>query len=85
MNRPASNGVHSSRRAPRWSGRTLKMEGVAFVMVGIVGAVVVELLAVSHSIAMAKRDAEFRGSVWFALVGLVTFFIGWMKSRRTGS
>ena len=77
--------MHPFRRVPRWSGRAFKIEGVAFVMVGVVSAAVVELLAVSHSIAMAKRDAEFRGSVWFALVGLVTFFIGWMKSRRTGS
>jgi len=85
MNKPASDGVRSSRRAPRWSGRALKMEGVAFVMVGIVSAIVVEFLAVSHSIALTTRDTGFRGSVSFALVGLVTFFIGWTKSRRTGS
>jgi hypothetical protein len=82
MNKPASDGVRSS---PRWSGRAIKMEGVAFVMVGIVSAIVVELLAVSHSIALTTRDYELRGSVSFALVGLVTFFIGWTKSRRTGS
>ncbi len=85
MNRPASNGVHSSRRAPRWSGRAFKIEGVAFVIVGVVSAGVVELLAASHSIATTTRDGEFRSSVSFALVGLVTFFIGWTKSRRAGS
>ena len=77
--------MHSSRRVSRWSGQALKIEGVAFVMVGVVSAAVVELLAVSHSIAMTTRDGEFRGSVSFALVGLVTFFIGWTKSRRAGS
>ncbi len=85
MNSSASDGVHSSRRVPRWSGRALKIEGVAFVMVGVVSAAVVELLAVSHSIAMTTRDGEFRGSVSFALVGLVMFFIGWTKSRRAES
>jgi hypothetical protein len=61
------------------------MEGIAFVMVGIVSALVVELLAVSHTIALTTRDTELRGSVSFALVGLVTFLLGWTKKRRTGS
>ena len=85
MSRATSDSVHPFRRVPRWSGRAFKIEGVAFVIVGVVSAAVVELLAASHLIATTTRDGEFRGSVSFALVGLVTFFIGWTKSRRAGS
>ena len=85
MNKSASDGVRSRRRAPRWSGRALKTEGVAFMMVGIVSAIVVQILSVSHSIALTSRDDELGGSVSFALVGMATFFIGWTKNRRTGS
>jgi hypothetical protein len=86
MERSAPDGKQPSwRNPPRWSGRAIKNEGIAFVFVGVVSAIVIEFLSVSHTIALTTRDTEFRGSVSFALVGLVTFFIGWRKSRRTGS
>jgi len=86
MAHAASDGKQSSRWQPsRWSGHGLKIEGLVFAIVGVVSTLVVEVLAELHSITLATRDVKFRGCASFVLVGFVTLFIGWRKSRRTGS
>ena len=80
MKRPITDGVRPPRNPPRWSARALKRQGTVWVLLGIVGAIVGELLAVFNRIDLAARDTALRGSVVFALVGLATFLIGWKKT-----
>jgi len=82
---PASNAARPSRRAPGWSSRALMRGGLAFVLVGIATAIVVEILAANDVILSSTRNFEIRLSVEFALIGLVEFFIGWRKARRAFS
>jgi anti-sigma factor RsiW len=85
METPASDGVRPSRKAPRWSARALMRGGAAFVIVGMATSIVVEILAANRVIVPFTRDFEIRLSAEFVLIGLIEFFIGWRKSRRTGS
>ena len=78
----ASDAVRPFRRAPRWSSRALMRGGSAFVLVGVVTAIVVEMLAAHDVILTSTRNFEIRLSVEFALIGLVEFFIGWRRARR---
>lgn len=45
-------------------------------LVSVVSALTVVFLAEFHVIALATRDTEFRDSVSFSSVGLVTYLIG---------
>ena len=69
-------------RPARWSARAFKNQGIAFALVGVVGAMVVTIHPFFHAIAPVARHRQIGVSEAFVLVGSVNYVIGWRKGRR---
>jgi len=78
---PVSTSKLTPDRRPTWSARSLKRQGAVFAILGVVTAIVVAFLSVYHVILISTRNFELQVSIEFALIGLVTFLIGWKKGH----
>ncbi|HUY43784.1 MAG TPA: hypothetical protein VMU98_08485 [Acidimicrobiales bacterium] len=69
-------------RPARWSARAFKNQGIAFALVGVVGAMAVTIHPFFRAIAPVARHRQIAVSQAFVLVGMGKYVIGWKKGRR---